>query len=123
MFVTNLPFLTTNPVKLRSTIKNLMVTHSAIQKVYRSRFDEGRSNMPFNLLSNAFLSYPLLTEKRSNYEGALGKNKESYFSTTFFNKLSNDKYSFFVQALNTNNFILFDIPFLLSLKSDASRYL
>jgi hypothetical protein len=37
--------------------------------------------------------------------------------------LSNDKYSSFTQALNANNYILFDIPFLLSLKSDASRYL
>jgi hypothetical protein len=100
-----------------------MVTHSAIQKVYRSRFDEGRSNMPFDLLTNAFFSYPLLTEKRGDYEGVLGKNKESYFSTTFFNKVSNDKYSFFTQALNANNYILFDIPFLLSLKSDASRYM
>jgi hypothetical protein len=121
--LSNLPLFSTNPVKLRSTIKNLMVTHGAIQKVYRSRFDEGRSNMPASLLSNTFLYYPLLTEKKNNYQVALGKNKETYFTPTFFNKVANSQYSFFNQASNVNNFILFDIPFLLSLKSDASRYL
>jgi hypothetical protein len=122
-FLTSTPNYMTNPLKLRTTIKNLMVTHSAIQKVYRSRFDEGRSNMNPHLLSSAYLYYPLLTENRSNYESALGKNKESFFTTSFFNKVSNDKYSNFVQIMNANNFILFDIPFLVSMKSDAARYL
>jgi hypothetical protein len=79
--------------------------------------------MPASLLSNTFLYYPLLTEKKNNYRGALGKNKETYFTPTFFNKFTKAQYSFFTQAFNANNFILFDIPFLLSLKSDASRYL
>jgi hypothetical protein len=100
-----------------------MVTHSAIQKVYKSRFDDGRSNMNASLLSNAYIYYPLLTEKRNNYESALGKNKESFFSTTLFHKLSQDNYSNFTQPLGATNFILYDIPFLLSLKSDAARYL
>ena len=66
-----------------------MVTYNAIQKVYRSRFDEGRSNMNFSLLSNSYQYYPLLTEKRGDYEAMLGKNKESFFYTVFYNKTSN----------------------------------
>ena len=34
----------TNPLKLRSTAKNAIVTYNALQKVFHSRYDDGRSN-------------------------------------------------------------------------------
>jgi hypothetical protein len=33
-----------NPMKLRSSTRSAIVTYNAIQKVFKSRFDEGRSN-------------------------------------------------------------------------------
>lgn len=115
--------LLTNPLKLRSTVKNLMVTYSAIQKVYRSRFDEGRSNMNTASLYNSYSSYPFLTESRSSYESIMGKNKESYFSPSLFNSSANNKFSDLNFSFNSNTSLFLDIPFLLSLKSDPSRYL
>jgi hypothetical protein len=75
-----------------------------------------------NLLSNTYLRYPFLTEKRANYESALSKNKDSFFQNNFFHSKANQD----LTHLNLNNqltFTFLDIPFMLSLKSDASRYL
>jgi len=69
----------TNPLKLRSTTKNSMVTYSAIQKVFKSRLDEGRSHARLGDFSNSFISHPFVTSQRSPYESLLGKNKESFF--------------------------------------------
>ena len=115
--------MVTNPVKRRSTLKNLMVTYAALQKVYRSRLDEGRSNIHPALLAQTYIKYPLLIESRNNYEGILSKNTTAYFGPMFFTKIQDKKSTSFSKVLNTNSFILLDIPFLLSLKSDASRYL
>lgn len=119
----NSQLLLTNPLKLRSTVKNLMVTYSAIQKVYRSRFDEGRSNMNTSSLFNSYSSYPFLTEGRANYESIMGKNKEAYFSPSLFTTSFNNKLSDLSSSFTPNTSLFLDIPFLLSLKSDPSRYL
>jgi hypothetical protein len=112
----------TNPPRLRTTVKNLIVTHGAIQKVYKSRFDEGRSNMNPTLLFSTYLLYPFLAEKRLNYETSLSKNKESFFqnNTLQLYRGPNRHYSSFNYPVE---FTLLDLPFLISLKSDASRYL
>jgi hypothetical protein len=111
-----------NPLKLRTTVKNLIVTHGAIQKVYKSRFDEGRSNMNPSLLFNTYMPYPFLIEKRLNYESALSKNKESFFQNNTL-QLYRSQSAHYSEFGGRFHFTLLDLPFLLSLKSDASRYL
>lgn len=69
-----------NPMKLRSTTRNSIVTYNAIQKVFKSRFDEGRSNARLQDFSNSFNTHPFVTESKSPYESILGKNKESFFT-------------------------------------------
>jgi hypothetical protein len=112
-----------NSMKLRASLKNLIVTFNAIQKVYKSRFDDGRSNMNYNLMANTYLNYPLLMGDRSPYESLLRKNKQFFFTpnlvTTYFKPRLQKIYT----SLTPSNYTLFDIPFMLSLKSDASRYL
>ena len=70
----------TNPMKLRSTTKNSTVTYNAMQKVFRSRYDEGRSNARLQDLSNSYVAHPFITAPKSPYESLLGKNKESFFN-------------------------------------------
>jgi hypothetical protein len=76
----------TNPIKLRSTTKNAMVTYSAIQKVFRSRYDEGRSNARLQDLSNSYESHPFLTSSKVPYESLLGKNTENFFTSSNFSR-------------------------------------
>ena len=84
---------TYNPIKLRSTARNSIVTFNAIQKVFKSRFDEGRSNARLQDLSNSFTTEPFLTERRPGYEGLLSKNGENFFSVNFYNTKLNSNNS------------------------------
>jgi hypothetical protein len=113
----------TNYLKLRSTAKNSIVTFNALQKVFRPRFDEGRSNVRFSDLSNTFVKYPFLTEQRTPYESLLGKNKESFFATTNYKNYLTSTYTDLSSAFNSLNIYFANIPFLLSMQSDASRHM
>jgi hypothetical protein len=112
-----------NPFKLRSTVKNAMVTYNAIQKVFRSRFDEGRSNARLEDFSNSFVKHPYITDNRINYESLLGKNKESFVKTIYYNQTQKLNYSNILPLFYSNNIYFMDLPFLVSMKSDPSRYL
>jgi len=112
-----------NPFKLRSTVKNAIVTYNAIQKVFRSRFDEGRSNARLEDFSNSFVKHPYITDSRVSYESLLGKNKESFFKTNLYNQTYKLPYSELTSIFYSNNIYFMDLPFLVSMKSDPSRYL
>lgn len=112
-----------NPLKLRSTAKNSIVTYNALQKVFRSRFDEGRSNARLQDISNAFVKYPFLSEKKTKYESLLGKNKESFFKLVNYNSTIIPNFSNLHNVVNSLNIYFTDIPFLLSNQSDSSRHL
>jgi hypothetical protein len=112
-----------NPLKLRSTTKNSMVTYSAIQKVFKSRLDEGRSHARLGDFSNSYISHPFVTSTRTPYESMLGKNKESFFTTQAYNSYYNDNFNSLFSVWNSLNSTFLDIPFLVSMKSDPSRYL
>ena len=112
-----------NPLKLRLTARNSIVTYNAIQKVFKSRFDEGRSNARLYDLSNSFVSHPFLTQSKPSYESMLGKNKESFFSLNTYSSYNNSNFNNVYTIINSLNIPFLDIPFLISMKSDASRYL
>jgi hypothetical protein len=112
-----------NPFKLRSTVKNAIVTYNAIQKVFRSRFDEGRSNARLEDFSNSFVKHPYITDSRVNYESLLGKNKESFLKVNFYNQTGKLNFSNISSLFYSNNIYFMDLPFMVSMKSDPSRYL
>jgi hypothetical protein len=85
----------TNSMKLRTTAKNSIVTYNAIQKVYKSRFDDSRSNTNFGDFTNSNSKYPFLLESKTPYESMLGKNKESYFNVSLYNKEFSNNQSIF----------------------------
>jgi hypothetical protein len=73
-----------NSMKLRSSTRSAIVTYNAIQKVFKSRFDEGRSNARLQDFSNSYVSHPFITEKKSPYEGMLAKNVDSFFNVNSY---------------------------------------
>lgn len=112
-----------NNLNLRSPVKNSIVNYNAMQKVFRARFDEGRSNTHLTDLNHSYSKQPMISSSRMQYEKILGKNKENFIKINFY---KNNFQSFFnnLYEINTNlNFYFYDFPFLLALKSDASRYL
>jgi hypothetical protein len=113
----------TNSLKLRSTAKNSIVTYNAIQKVYKSRFDDLRSNINFDDFTNSFTKYPFITENKSPYENMLLKNDSSFFNTSYYTTFFKNNYSLLSELTRPNNTTFLDIPFMLSMKSDAARYM
>lgn len=111
-----------NRINLRSPIKNAIVTYNAIQKVFKTRFDEGRSNSKLNDFTNSFSKQPYMTSPRPLYEKLIGKNKNFFLKNNFYKNTFNLIFNDFYDLETSLNYYCFDFPFLLALKSDASRY-
>jgi len=109
-------------LSLRPTARNSIVTFNALQKVFRARFEEGRSHTTISNLSTLLQDQLFLTSPRIKYESLLGKTKNTFLTTLAYPTdlvfLTNNLFS-----LKTSlNYNFFTFPFLLSQKSDMSRY-
>lgn len=111
-----------NPITLRSTARNSIVTYNALQKVFKARFDDGRSNIKINHLADVRSKQPFMTDGRIPYEKLLGKNKESFYNTTFYKTNNFPIFNDVSSLSNSLNFYFFDFPFLMSLASDPSHF-
>jgi len=110
-----------NPITLRSTARNSLVTFAALQKVFRSFLDEGRSLSSLTTFSNLGVEQPFITSSKISFEKLLGKNKESFYNTSFY---VNKNFKVFNDLASSNtslNTYFFDFPFLLSVQSTVSR--
>jgi heme/copper-type cytochrome/quinol oxidase subunit 2 len=101
----------------------MITNYNAIQKIFKSRFDEGRSNTRLLDFSNFYNKQPYISSNRINYERLIGKNKVNFLNVNFYKSNGIKSFNFLYNLHNFNNFYFFDFPFLLSTKSDASRYL
>jgi hypothetical protein len=113
----------TSLLSLRPTTRSSIVTFNALQKVFRARFEEGRSHSDLNLFSNIVSNQPFLTAARPNYEDFLGKTKNNFFSFTNFHKKLSLTPVDLMFTKNTNNYAFFTFPFLLAPKSDMGRFI
>jgi hypothetical protein len=94
-----------------------------MQKVFRARFDEGRSNANIFDYSSSYDYQPYISSPRYKYEKLLSKNKENFFNLNFYKNNVLENFNNFYDNFTSLNFYTFDFPFLLAMKSDASRYL
>lgn len=108
---------------LRSSARNSILSYNALQKVFRSRFEEGRAHVSPLHYSETFVKKPNLSSPRANVEGMLGKNKTSFFTSVFFKTdrlpLLNELYG----LTSSLNFQTYDFPFLLAETSDPAKFL
>jgi hypothetical protein len=112
-----------NSINLRNTVKNSIVTYNAIQKVFKTRFDESRSNAKLNSISDLYTKQPFISSSRIQYEKLLGKTKENFYKINFYKNSFQNYFNNFYDASSSLNFYFYDFPFLLAMKSDSSRYL
>lgn len=112
-----------NSINLRNTVKNSIVTYNAIQKVFKTRFDESRSNAKLSTISNLYTKQPFISASRIQYEKLLGKTKANFYKTNFYKNSFQQYFNNFYDASSSLNFYFYDFPFLLAMKSDSSRYL
>jgi hypothetical protein len=113
----------TNPLSLRSTARNSIVTYNALQKVFRARFEDGRAHASLNQFAALNTEQPFLNTARVPYESLLGKTKNTFYRVNFYNNDILDLFNSLYAVTSTSNYHFFDFPFLLSAKSDMSRYM
>jgi hypothetical protein len=70
---------TSNSMKLRSTTRNAVVSYNAMQKVFKSRLDEGRSHSRLLDFANSSTPHNFITSPKAKYESMLSKNKNTFF--------------------------------------------
>jgi len=113
----------TNPLVLRSTARNSTVTFSALRKVFRSRFDEGRAHVSADQFANLNTKQPLISGKSVNYRAMLSKNADSYYSTPLYTTRPSSAILGTSNLLTLQNFYFYDLPFLLSQGSDPQKFM
>jgi heme/copper-type cytochrome/quinol oxidase subunit 2 len=112
-----------NNINLRSSVKNALVNYNAIQKVFKTRFDENKANVNALNFSALFSNQPYINTSANFYTKLLGKNKINYFNNNYYKSFNfrHLNYNFFLN--NSLNFYFYDFPFLLGLKSDMSKHI
>ena len=116
-------FFWNNKINLRQSAAELTADYKSLQKVYKLRFDDNRSHLSVKSISNSFNKQLDLNSGQTKFDTILTKNSNKVFSVKFFNteKLNSNFESQYLFNL-TNNYT-FDLPFLMSLQSDQSRYI
>lgn len=112
-----------NLLMLRNSVKNSIVTFNALRKVFRARFDEGRSHTSLQTFAQSALPQPFINDRSINYSQFLSKDSNSFYQSALY-KNTNYKVwnTSFINHL-TQNFYFYDLPFLLSEGSDSQKFM
>lgn len=110
-------------ISIRPYTKNSMVNYNAMQKVFRSRFEEGRSFVKLKDIALSESKQPFLNSNKVAFERSIGKEKINFYKINFYKNNNLNYHNNFYSSFTSLNFYFFDFPFLLSGKSDPSRYL
>lgn len=95
----------------------------AVQKIYKNHFAEGRSNIRSYSLSNSAVTHPMLTGKEVKYELLLGKNKTNYLNIFLYNQQLTNNATPLACLTKMAGIYFSNIPFLLSTRAEATKYL
>ena len=111
-----------NFINNRSGAKGSVLNFNAMQKVFRPRFDEGRSLAKLEDFSYSTNNQQFVSAPRVNYERIVGKTNENFFKINLFKNNFKLNYKHTYELNSSLNFFIYDFPFLLGLRSDASKY-
>lgn len=112
-----------NPFHIRSSANESLTTYNALRKVFKARFDENRSNIRLANISGLGMPAPLINMPKVSFENLLTKNSTSFLSKLTYKPSTTSVFSSYWTLDSLLNFYASDLPFLKSLKSDASRYI
>jgi len=73
-----------NLLVLRNSVKSSIVTFNALRKVFRARFDEGRSHTSLPLFAQMYTSQPFIKDMPINYTGLLSKDNNTFYQNMFY---------------------------------------
>ena len=115
-------FRVSNPVYLRSSVRNSVVNSNAFQKVFKPRLDESRALVNSSSFSELSVNQPFLSDKLIPYFQLLGKNRTNFFATPLYFSRKNTVFNVLHPLLVNTTSSFYDFPFLLSKTSDTMRF-
>ena len=111
-----------NPVTLRSSVRNSIVNYNAFQKVFKPRLDEGRAHVQSSSFADLGLKQPFISDSKVPYLKLLGKNRDSFFETPLYYASTHKNFNSAPALLDSLNTPMYDFPFLLAKTSDTMRF-
>jgi len=108
---------------LRGGVKNSIVTFNALRKVFRARFDEGRSHTSLQIFSNSYLPQPFLNDLQISYQQSLAKTLNLFYKNLVYQNVQFKTFTNSDIFTTTQNYAFYDIPFLMSETSDAQKFM
>jgi hypothetical protein len=111
-----------NPVTLRSSVRNSIVNYNAFQKVFKSRLDEGRAHVQSSTFADLGLKQPFISDSKVPYLQLLGKNRDSFFETPLHYASTHRNFNAAPALLDSLNTPMYDFPFLLAKTSDTIKF-
>ena len=112
-----------NSFSTRGAAKESITTYNALRKVFKARFDENRANLRLKTISGLNVTAPYINMPKVNFENLLSKNSAYFVSKVTYQPKLQPNFSQYWVLDSLLNFYMSDLPFLKSLKSDASRYI
>ena len=117
-----LNFRLSNPIYLRSSVRNSVVNANAFQKVFKPRLDESRALVNSSSFSDLSVRQPFLSDKSIPYFQLLGKNRSNFFATPLFVSRKQTMLNVLQPLSFSTQTSFYDFPFLLSKTSDTMRF-
>lgn len=111
------------PLKYLVALANSITGYDAIQKIYRTRYDEHRSNARVEDFAMAALPLHRLSTEKLAYNTYLAKNKINYFDSALIKSTPRKVLNEFYPLYSMVNSYTYDFPFNLAIKSDPARYI
>ena len=96
-------------VALRKSAKSLIVTFNAIQKVFRTRFDESRSHTSIRDFSTYKVAQPFISDTRPGYEALITKNNTGYFTANWYVSVLNKLHNNYCNFTAATNYYAYDL--------------
>jgi len=111
------------PITLRTKAINYMVTYNALQKVFRSRLDEGRSHTSLQLFAQMYLPQPFIKDVMTSPTQLLSKDSNSFYQNFLYKNINFKIFNTDYKSHINQNYYFYDLPFLLSEGSDPQKFM
>lgn len=110
-------------LKLLANLSHAATSYNAVQKVYRTQYDESRSHVRLRDFSMSYQPLYRISERRFNFLGSIKKNSDSFYQPIYLASHKHGPLSSIYAFQSVLDSQTFDFPFRLAIKSDPARYL
>jgi hypothetical protein len=110
-------------LKLLSNVSHAATSYNAVQKVYRTQYDEARSNIRLRDIAMSYQPIYKVSERKFDFFHLIKKSSNSHYQPIYLASKKHGPLSNLYAYQTSLDAQSFDFPFRLAVKSDPARYL